>query len=238
VEQAYLKIPSDREQEKFKKFAMMKKIPWQHSRKTQTRELRNLSESDGSGNSVSGDTEDNLERDQDPLNDMIPAEEIVTIQGWVKLFVQHLHAKGVLETFARHGGNKIPIEIKTYGLCLPENPLPMPTWETLTKIMKHSVRDKPTKEQDEMIETFRDRFQTSHNKNNIFSVISDIIAQKGKNRHYNMHCEVALAGLVAACRSPVKVEPQVYADNEIVAELQVGLVPSMHCISVQPFLRL
>jgi hypothetical protein len=178
-------------------------------------------------------------------------EVIMAIQGWVKLFVQHLHAKSILEAFAKQRGREmIPIDIKVYGVSPSKNPLPLPTWEDLEKILRSSLQDETTEQQNEMIKVFRSHFETSDNlnmaevptndnntataqtdtddslgKNQIFSVISDIITQRGKNRarYYNMHCEAALASLVSASKCPLKVAP--YADEEIVAELHVGRVP-------------
>ena len=57
----------------------------------------------------------------------------------------------------------------------------------------------------------------------IFRVVSDIIGKRAKDTYYNMHCEVALASLVAACKHPdLKVSH--YVDNEVIVELAVGLI--------------
>jgi hypothetical protein len=249
VEKNFLRMPSDQGQQDFYKFAQIKDIPWQQSRKTQTGVLQNPSGGDGRGNPDFGGTassrEGSLERDQDPFQIFHKEEIIMAIQGWVKIFVQHLHSKSILESFARHGGKETPIEIKIYGLCLPEESLLLPTWDALMTVIRSSLQDKSVEEQENMVQVFRSHFQTSaivnddnaataqtdgdnlSSKNHIFNVISDIITGKAmrRSRYYNMHCEAALAGLVALSESPEKVAP--YADKEIIAELQVGLVHSI-----------
>jgi len=246
VEQRFLAIPSDQNQGVFYLFSQTKDIPWQQSRRTETGSgvFRPHRESGVCGNSETGlgDTtnisEVDLERDQDPFVIEQNDEIIMAIQGWAKLFVQHLHAKNILETFARHGGEEIPIEIKVYGVSPPENPLPLPSWEDLNKVIASSLQDKTTEEQDKMINVFKNHFQAHEaremtdsqsngndrliGKNNIFRVVCDIIAKKAENRprYYNMHCEAALASLVDASRSPAKVP--FYVNKEISAELNVS----------------
>lgn len=229
-----LKILSDKDQEQYKSFADLKEIPWQQFRKTGV-----LGVGDGSGDPVSGGMEDNNEMDQDPWDDdMTPEQDVMAVQGWIKIFVQHLHAKSVLETYARHVGNKFPIDIKTYGLRFPKNPLLMPTWETVEDIIKVSLPEKSEDDRAKIITIFKGHFiSRREGGNNIFNLIGDIIDGKANTRHYHVHCEVALAGLVAAASGPSK-KMECYADGEIIEVLQVGLVPSMHCISVRPFLRL
>ena len=70
-------------------------------------------------------------------------------------------------------------------------------------------------------------------KNNIFNMIGDIIKRELATRpaYYNMLCKAALAGLVAASSCPTEIKP--YANDEMIKELQVSLVPSIQCISVQ-----
>ena len=60
----------------------------------------------------------------------------MAIQGWVMLFVQHLHAKSILESFARRRENEARIDFKIYGVRFPEKPLSLPTWEALEEIKK------------------------------------------------------------------------------------------------------
>ena len=43
----------------------------------------------------------------------------------------------------------------------------------------------------------------------------------------NLHCEAALTSLVAASKSPAAVEVTPYASQEMLADLYVGLVPSI-----------
>ena len=239
-----LSVPSDQLQNIFHKFAEAKSIPWQRYRGIQTKAAK---ESDGSDSSYnpSEDTED-ATNDQDPFHIIhqgsYPFEEIsIAIQGWVKLFIQHFHAKRILESFAKKEGMEIPIKIKVLGVNQPEKPLPMPTWEALTEVLRSSLHNQNTERQHEMIKVFRDHFQTARptnnnnnttttqtncdGKNTIFRVVSDIIMEKAKDRprYYNMHCEVALAGLVAASKYPVNVIP--YVDKEVAKQLAVGLIP-------------
>ena len=236
MKQGFLRIPSDSSQKDFYDFSQLKDIPWQGFRRVP----KTVGESDGGDNQDSEDIANNcdeeLERDQDPFAMFQDEEVSLAIQGWMKLFVQHLHAKSILETFARHGGKEI--DIKVYGLSPPENSLLLPTWEALKTIIRFSLQDKTIQEQDDVINLFLSHFQASDNmamaqtdnddpsvgKNNIFSMVSDIIARRAETRarYYRMHCEVALAGLVAASRSPVGVAP--YANKEIVDKLNVGLI--------------
>jgi hypothetical protein len=253
-------IPSARSETIFYRFAHDNDIPWQQSRSTRTQLDQTLTfkKSDGSDNAESDDSDTiNLERDQDPFS--INDEEDITmaILGWMKIFVQHLHAKNTLESFAKRGN--IPIEIKVYGVSQPASEsLLLPTWETLEKIMRSSLQDssEPDEEQNKIINTFLSYFKTSDDandddtaraktggnaspsKNRIFNVIGDIIAQKTTKRfaYYNIHCETALAGLAAVSNFPEKLAA--YVNKEFASELNVGFVPSIHCIGVQPFLRL
>jgi hypothetical protein len=239
VDGALLKIPSDKEQDMYEKFSVTKVMPWQQSRKTRsTGVLENLSESDGSGDPVSEGMEDNLEMDQEPWESMTKEQDIMAVQGWIKNFVQHLHAKSVLESYARHVGNRYPIEIKTYGLCFPTRPLPMPTWETVKEIIRSSLFQESEDEKEKFISIFKGHFPSQREGgNNIFNLIGDIIEGKKGIRQYHVHCEVALASLVAALSGSLE-KMECYADEGVVKVLQVGLVPPMHCISVRPFLRL
>jgi hypothetical protein len=264
-----LSIPHDRVQGIFEKFAADKEIPWQQSRCIQTKAAKGSDGSDSSGNPDSKDaakgsdgsdssgnpdskdatdSEDVIEdvtNDQDPFqvlnrSELFPYDEIsMAIQGWVKLFVQHFHAKRILESFARSAGTEIPIEIKVLSVNWVETRhFKMPTWEDLREVLRSSLHDRNTEVQDEMIKVFQDHFQTagqtdktqtdrngSPPKHAIYSVFSDIITQraKGRPRYYNMHCEVALASLVAASRDPAKVSS--YVDEEVINELAVGLIP-------------
>lgn len=263
VEHRFLLIPSDRSETIFYRFAHDNDIPWQQSRSTRTQLGQTLTfkKSDGSDNAESDDSDTiNLERDQDPF--LINDEEEITmaILGWMKIFVQHLHAKNTLESFAKRGN--IPIEIKVYGVSQPASEsLLLPTWETLEKIMRSSLQDssEPDEEQNKIINTFLSYFKTSDDandddtaraktggnalspsKNRIFNVIGDIIAQRATKRsaYYNIHCEAALAGLAAVSNFPEKLAA--YVNKEFASELNVSfqVVPSIHCIGVQPFLRL
>lgn len=263
VEQRFLLIPSDRSETTFYRFAIETDIPWQQSRSTRTQLGQTLTfkKSDGSDNAESDDSDTiNLERDQDPFSINDEEEITMAILGWMKIFVQHLHAKNTLESFAKRGLGNIPIEIKVYGVSQPASEsLLLPTWETLEKIMRSSLQDssEPNEEQNKIINTFLSYFKTSDDandddtaraktggnalspsKNRIFNVIGDIIAQKTTKRfaYYNIHCETALAGLAAVSNFPEKLAA--YVDKDFASELNVSFVPSIHCIGVQPFLRL
>jgi hypothetical protein len=249
VSNKLLTIPSDRYQKDYYNFSLEKKISWQQFRRTRTsvpltvRESSNPDSEDGANN-----CDMDLEIDQDPFEIAHQDQIIMAIQGWMKLFVQHLHAKGVLESFARNREKEIPIEIKVYGIKSPKKPLPLPTWEVLDGIIRSSLQDKTPEEQDDVIKIFQSHVQSSDchssmaptnndntakaqtsgkglllGRNNIFSVIRDILTQEAKTkpRYYNIHCEVALASLVAASRSTLGVKS--YAGEEFVTELSVGL---------------
>ena len=224
VEEQLLKIPSDTNQRDYQKFSADKNIPWQQSRATQTGVLQNHEKSE-----VNPDfegTSSSREGDQDPFSITENEGAIMAIQGWVKLFVQHLHAKSILESFAKNGGRDIPIDIKVYGVSPPEQPLPYPTQADLESIIRSSLQDTP--DMDKMIAVFLSHFQSDDmaGKNKIFSVIRNIIMGRArKGRYYNMHCEAALAGLVSASKYPETVAP--YADKGIVDELNVGCLSSI-----------
>jgi hypothetical protein len=246
VKNKCLSIPMDMHQEHFRKFAETKDIPWQQSRKIQTEMFQSLRPEESDSISESEGTRSSREGDQDPFEINNDEDVIMAIQGWVKLFVQHLHAKSILESFARRGTRDISIDIKVYGVGPSQNPLPLPSWEDLEKIIRSSLQNKKIEEQDNMIEVFRSHFQTSSDniakddnaamahssrssgKNPIFTVISDIITQKAKTRprYYNIHCEAALAGLVSASMDPANALAP-YADNDFIAELLVGLILSI-----------
>jgi hypothetical protein len=246
VKNKCLSIPMDMHQEHFRKFAETKDIPWQQSRKIQTEMFQSLRPEESDSIAESEGTRSSREGDQDPFEINNDEDVIMAIQGWVKLFVQHLHAKSILESFARRGTRDISIDIKVYGVGPSQNPLPLPSWEDLEKIIRSSLQNKKIEEQDNMIEVFRSHFQTSSDniakddnaamahssrssgKNPIFTVISDIITQKAKTRprYYNIHCEAALAGLVSASMDPANALAP-YADNDFIAELLVGLILSI-----------
>lgn len=149
-----LTIPSDIDQDIYYEFSLEKDIPWQQYRKT------GAESDDPDSEDTANNCDKDLEWDQDPF-EIKPKEEIaLAIQGWMKLFVQHLHAKSILEYFARHGGKEIPIEIKVYGVSPPKS-RPLPTWEELEETIRRSLQDKSTEEQHEMIKVFQSHFQTS-----------------------------------------------------------------------------
>jgi hypothetical protein len=243
-----LSIPSDMDQELYCDFSLEKDIPWQQCRKTGA-------ESDDSEDSANNCDKD-LEWDQNPFEINSMEEIALAVQGWMKLFVQHLHAKSTLEFFARRGGSEVPIEIKVYGVTPPKN-RPLPTWEELEETIKRSLQDKTAEEQHEMIKVFQRHFQTSDSptndensltndkntaattqtsgdgwpplasKHNIFKVFSEILAKTVKTRRwYNVHCEVALASLVVAYQSFPGQRVLDYVDEELVVELGVG-IPSI-----------
>jgi hypothetical protein len=257
VRQSFLRLPSDDNQSTFLKYARDKNIPIQIYRGA--RRLANvlqtpsLRERDGSGDPDFKDVTDNreggLEEDQDTFTTSDFEDVIAVVKGWMKLFVQHVHAKSVLESFIRHAGD-LPVEIKVYGVSPSKNPPLMPTWEILVEIIRSSLKDKTIEEQNEVIDVFKSHFRNNNatndgglifGKNRIFDVVYDIITQKAntRSRYFNIHCEAALASLVAACRSPacLPVEVARYADKEFIAELNVGHVPSIRCNKVQLFLR-
>ena len=102
--------------------------------------------------------------DQDPFIISNGEEISLAIQGWVKLFIQHLHAKSILESFARRGGNEVPIELKIYGINSPENRLDrlqLPTWDALEIIIRSSLQNMTTDEQDKYINVFQSYFSNS-----------------------------------------------------------------------------
>ena len=125
VQQNLLHMPSDQQQFLFHRFAVKNAMPWVTQHK-----LRDGS--DRSGKPDSGDrtndqdSEDttNDQESEDAMNDQDPFfigtnhwEDIsIAIQGWVKLFVQHFHAKRILESFAKSRGSEISIDIKVFGV--------------------------------------------------------------------------------------------------------------------------
>ena len=224
MKQNFLRIPSDTMQEEYHSFSQDNEIPWQQTRKTQSEVLQTPRESGGGGNPGYEDMTNNPEEDQDPFVISNTDEIIMAIQGWVKLFVQHLHAKSVLESFAKQGEKGIPIEIKVCGISPPEPPLPMPTWEALKDIIWSSLKDKTDEEKNSITNVFLGHIGGDPSgRNKIFHVFSDIINEKATpRRYYNMHCEAALVGLVAA--SEVSKNIASYGDEEMVTELCVGLV--------------
>jgi hypothetical protein len=238
-------IPSDgiQELDAYRTFSEKNRLPWQKSFSYKPFSEDRANDCDGVLDSDGSDAEDGI-YDNDPEGDQVPFkilydEEIVlAIQGWLKLFVQHLQAKNVLESFARDGSKGIPIEIKVYGISPPTKPLTMPDWSTLVEIIHSSLDGVPDEEREEIIEVFKAHFPSKNNNTStapsrhglsgkgkrIFSVVGDIATGKAKTRdmYYNMHCEVVLAGLVAAS----KVSPGAltrYANEKVVEELKVGL---------------
>ena len=232
-----LRIPSAMYQRQFRNFSELKDIPWQ-----QSRGIVDLVDSNG----IICESEE--ERDQDTFaveesGDTGGYHTAIAIQGWVKLFVQHLHAKRVLESFAnlKHGQGEIPINVKVYGISSSKNSA-MPTLEVLKEVIRSSLPNETTEEQDEKISVFQSYFGTNDNmaitptksllgRNDIYNVISNIIKGGADNErrpmYYNLHCEAALTSLVAASKSPAAVEVTPYASQEMLADLYVGLVPSI-----------
>jgi hypothetical protein len=136
------------------------------------------------------------------------------------------------------GSKGIPIEIKVYGVNSPEKPLTMPDWSTLVEIIHSSLDGISDEERQETIEVFKAHFPSENSNTStalsraglsskakrIFSIVGDIATGKAKTRdmYYNMHCEVALAGLVAASKvSPGTLSK--YANEILLEELKVGL---------------
>src|ERR1700678_4338171 len=220
VNRRLLAFPNDGLQGTYRSFAGEKRIPWRQSRGGLPQTVVEI-----------GNADLDPEEDQDFI--MPGGDVALAIQGWAKLFVKHHHAKSILETFLRREGHEIPIEIKVYGVSLPEKRLPLPTWETLKTVMRSSLQDKTAEDRDKMINVFKSYFETSDDtndndipcKNVIYNVIGNIITQKANTtRYYNIHCEVALAGLVAASKFPSEVAR--FVDKDLLDELNVG-IPSI-----------
>src|SRR5271168_82679 len=148
VNRRLLAFPSDGLQGTYRSFAGEKRIPWRQSRGGLPQTVREI-----------GNADLDPEEGQDFIR---PGGDVaLAIQGWAKLFVQHHHAKSILETFLRREGREIPIEIKVYGVSVPENRLPLPTWETLKTVMRSSLQDKTAEDRDKMINVFKSYFETS-----------------------------------------------------------------------------
>src|ERR1700678_3044766 len=107
-------------------------------------------------------------------------------------------------------------------------------------VMRSSLQDKTAKDQDKMINVFKSHFETSDDtndnntprKNVIYNVIGNIITQKANTtRYYNIHCKVALAGLVAASKFPSEVAH--FVDGNLLDELKVG-IPSILQLTIDP----
>src|ERR1700678_3665958 len=220
VTRGLLHIPNDELQSAYRTFARKQTIPWRQSHGGLPQTVGEI-----------GNADLDPEEDQDVI--MPGGDVALAIQGWAKLLVKHHHAKSILETFLRREGREIPIEIKVYGVSLPENRLPLPTWETLKTVMRSSLQDKTAEDRDKMINVFKSYFETSDDtndndipcKNVIYNVIGNIITQKANTtRYYNIHCEVALAGLVAASKFPSEVAR--FVDKDLLDELNVG-IPSI-----------
>jgi hypothetical protein len=94
------------------------------------------------------DSEDDgdVEFEDQEFSTLVRGDMALAIQGCAKHLVQHHYAKSILETFLRREGCEIPIEIKVYGISLPENFLPLPTWETLKTVMRSSLQHKTTED--------------------------------------------------------------------------------------------
>jgi hypothetical protein len=237
VTRGLLNLPSDTLQNIYRKFAEDHRIPWRQSRDGVPQTVGKIGNADL--DLEDGDAES--EKDQEPLLSH-RGDLALAIQGCVKLFVQHHHAKTILESFFRHEGREFPIEIKVYGLSSPENLLPLPTWEALKTAMRSSLQDKTAEDQDKIINVFESHFKTSDDtnddskskadnnylsprKNAIYNMIGNIITQKATTtKFYNIHCEVALAGLVAASKFPSDVAR--FVDKDFLDELNVG-IPSI-----------
>ena len=244
VERNLLQMPSDKHQAVFHKFAVENVIPWAQTRgklgdgsdsggKPDSEDTTNHQDSKDATNDQ--DSED-ATNDQDPF--FIGTHHwqaiSIAIQGWVKLFVQHFHAKRILESFAKNGGREIPIEIKVFGVTKSKKCLPYPDLDTLKTVLKSSLHDQDTELQDETIKVFLSHIQATppiaNNytaTNRIFSVVRDIITKRAnhRSRFYDMHCEVALASLVAASKYPDNLKVAHYIDGEVIVELTVGLIP-------------
>jgi hypothetical protein len=226
----YLTMPSDIDQNLYYEFSQSMDIPWQISRRTGT----GVPETEGSDSEDrTNNCDRDLEKDQDPFAVFHDGGITMAIQGWVKLFVQHLHAKNILESFARHGGREIPIEIKVYGVSSPMNH-PLPTVDNFDTVIRSSLKDVSAERRDEMTKVFWNHFRdtddntatartsdgVSSGRNNIYRVIRNIMKEKTTTSYYTIHCEAALAGLVAASKFPHITD---FADEELLAELHVGL---------------
>lgn len=219
VRSGLLRIPEDTNQWVFKRFSDKKEIPWQQDRRTQTGEFVSLQvdlDSDG-------------DQDTFAILDTGDGEITMAIQGWVKLFVQHLHAKKILEIFANRGQVETPIDVKVYGISSSKNSA-LPTSEVLEKIIKSSLPNETTEKRDKMFSVFKSYFETRpQKKHNIFDVVYNIIGETKTNRSkfYNVHCEAALASLVAASKARPSATMAPFANEEMVSDLYVGLVPSI-----------
>src|SRR6202522_2036977 len=138
VNRRLLAFPSDGLQGTYRSFAGEERIPWRQSRGGLPQTVGEI-----------GNADLDPEEDQDVI--MPGGDVALAIQGWAKLLVKHHHAKSILETFLRREGREIPIEIKVYGVSLPENRLPLPTWETLKTVMRSSLQHKTTEESDSSV---------------------------------------------------------------------------------------
>lgn len=232
----------------YRKFSEEHGLPWQQSNGDWADSEDKANEYDGEHDTDDSGCEEtadeygrDLERDQVPFGCGID-ELHLAIQGWVKLFVQHFHAKSILENFARKVRGSVPIEIKVYGVSPPKNLPTMPKWTTLRTILETSLEGFPDKDKAEMMEMFSTSFgrnregyhdddsrdddsRFSDRGKKIFRVVSDIVTGKSDDRprYYNMHCEVALAGLVAASKISQGVPLSNYADTNLVDDLKVCL---------------
>ena len=243
VNRRLLDLPSDQLQTFFRKFAEERGIP---CRQTRAPEVPQTVREIGNADLDPKDGDDGeFETDEVPFPPLLGHEGIaLAIQGWAKLFVQHHHAKRILEAFVRHEGREIPIDIKVYGVSIPEKSraLPLPTWETVKTVMRSSLSDKTAEDRDKIIDVFKSHFETSddtndtaktdkkvlsrHSKNAIYHTMGAIITHKPNTaRYYNIHCEVALAGLVAASQCASSQVAR-FVDDGLLDELKVG-IPSI-----------
>jgi hypothetical protein len=189
------------------------------------------------------DNED-LERDQAPFGFLEKEEMVLAVQGWVKLFVQHFHAKSILESFAWQGDpdKDVPIDIRVYGVGRPKENLALPDKETLVRILNSSITDSnfSDEEREEIIELFFSKVKSQEFENlrvsnkgrNIINIVNSIANGEAKTGgvFYNMHCEAALAGLVASSRFYSGEALSRYADKKLVDDLNV-------CLGVPPILQ-
>jgi hypothetical protein len=232
-------VPADSQWDlaKYHKFSEKHGIPWQRSYSDKADSEDKANDRDGEHDTDDYDTD--LERDQAPFGAFQVPETILAVQGWMKLLVQHFHAKSILESFVLRGSNNTPIEIKVYSVSQPKNRLKMPNWTTLVDILNMSLKDFTDEDRAEIIKDFsaslksrekehddNSRLSESVKGKKIFSVLGNIATGKSNStpRYYNMHCEVALAGLVAASKiSQGVVSLTSYADEKVLDDLKVCL---------------
>lgn len=250
-------LPSESEIEEYRNFSEEHGLPWQLPARTRSDkpDVEDSNHCDGDLDPDDSAFEDiaddeDLERDQVPpivTFNNVPDDTVLIVEGWVKLFVQHFHAKHILESFVLRGRMDIPIEIKVYGISPPRKHLFMPDWETLLKIINSSLETSSLndEERNEVVDIFKRRLDVGMSSNgdgaadgspmsvkgrNIFNAVGKIASvAEGKTKErrrmfYKSHCEVAFQALVAFSKmiAPGVAHP-IFADKEVLDVLKVCL---------------